>query len=49
VLFTETARDKSWINLTDNYRFLRDGSLIWWSERDGFGHLYRLTEASGSS
>lgn len=42
VLFTETARDKSWINLTDNYRFLRDGSLIWWSERDGFGHLYRL-------
>jgi dipeptidyl-peptidase-4 len=43
VLFTETARDKSWINLTDNYRFLRDGSLIWWSERDGFGHLYRLT------
>ncbi|WP_172341148.1 DPP IV N-terminal domain-containing protein [Novosphingobium sp. SG751A] len=42
VLFSETARPKSWINLTDNYRFLRDGSLIWWSERDGFGHLYRL-------
>ncbi len=30
-----------WINLSDNYRLLKDGSLIWWSERDGFGHLYR--------
>lgn len=30
-----------WINLSDNYKFLDDGSLIWWSERDGFGHLYR--------
>ncbi|MEQ1499658.1 MAG: DPP IV N-terminal domain-containing protein [Novosphingobium sp.] len=42
VLFTERAADKSWINLSDNYRFLRDGSLIWWSERDGFGHLYHF-------
>jgi dipeptidyl-peptidase-4 len=42
VLFTEDAAQGHWINLTDNYRFLRDGSLIWWSERDGFGHLYRL-------
>jgi dipeptidyl-peptidase-4 len=41
VLFTETAAKGSWINLTDNYRFLKDGTLIWWSERDGFGHLYR--------
>ncbi len=41
VLFTEQAREKSWINLSSNYRFLDDGSLIWWSERDGFGHLYR--------
>lgn len=30
-----------WINLSDNYKFLDDGSLIWWSEQDGFGHLYR--------
>ena len=30
-----------WINLSDNYKFLKDGSLVWWSERDGFGHLYR--------
>ena len=41
VLFSETAAKDSWINLSDNYRFLKDGSLIWWSERDGYGHLYR--------
>ena len=40
VLFSEHAAPGSWINLTDNYRFLKDGSLVWWSERDGFGHLY---------
>jgi dipeptidyl-peptidase-4 len=40
VLFSENAAPKSWINLTSNYRFLKDGSLVWWSERDGFGHLY---------
>ncbi len=40
VLFTEQAAERSWITLTDNYRFLKDGSLIWWSERDGFAHLY---------
>jgi dipeptidyl-peptidase-4 len=42
VLFSETAAPDHWINLSDNYRFLRDGSLIWWSERDGFGHLYHF-------
>ena len=42
VLFSETAADKSWINLSDAYRFLDDGSLIWWSERDGYGHLYHF-------
>jgi len=41
VLFSEHAAQGHWINLSDNYRFLTDGSLIWWSERDGFGHLYR--------
>ena len=40
VLFGEHAAQGHWINLSDNYRFLKDGSLIWWSERDGFGHLY---------
>ncbi len=43
VLFTEKAATEDyWINIEDNYRFLKDGSMIWWSERDGFGHLYRL-------
>lgn len=41
VLFSEQAAPRSWINLSDNYRMLKDGSMIWWSERDGFGHLYR--------
>ncbi|RNJ63203.1 MAG: S9 family peptidase [Porphyrobacter sp. IPPAS B-1204] len=41
VLFTETAaRPDYWVNLSDNYRFLKDGSLLWWSERDGYGHFY---------
>jgi dipeptidyl-peptidase-4 len=42
VLFSEEAASGHWINLTDNYKVLEDGSLIWWSERDGFGHLYRF-------
>lgn len=42
VLFTETAAPKSWINLSNDYRFLKDGSLIWWSERDGYGHLWHF-------
>jgi len=48
VLFSEKAREKSWVNLSDSYRFLKDGSLIWWSERDGFGHLYRLADGHWS-
>lgn len=44
VLFTERAAERSWINLTYNYRFLKDGSLVWWSERDGFGHLYHYKQ-----
>jgi dipeptidyl-peptidase-4 len=44
VLFSETAASGHWINLSDDYRFLKDGSLIWWSERDGFGHLYRYAD-----
>ncbi len=39
VLFSETA--KSWINLHDNLKLLKDGSLLWTSERDGFSHIYR--------
>lgn len=41
LLFSERAGEKSWINLSDAYRPLKDGSLIWRSERDGYGHLYR--------
>jgi dipeptidyl-peptidase-4 len=44
VLFSEKAAPRHWINLTDNYKFLDDGSAIWWSERDGFGHLYRFAD-----
>ncbi len=44
ILFTETAAKGSWVNLSDSYKFLDDGSLIWWSERDGFGHLYRFAD-----
>ncbi len=40
ILFSETAT--SWLNLHDNLRPLRDGSLIWSSERSGFSHLYRF-------
>jgi dipeptidyl-peptidase-4 len=40
-LFTEDAAKGHWINLTDNYHWMKDGSLIWWSERDGSGQLYR--------
>jgi dipeptidyl-peptidase 4 len=45
VWFTENAaREEYWINLSDNYRFLSDGSLLWWSERDGFGNFYRIPQ-----
>ena len=42
-----TERAKTWINLHDSFRALADGSLLWSSERDGFGHLYRW--ASGKT
>lgn len=38
ILFTETA--ETWLNLHDNLRPLRDGRLLWSSERSGFSHLY---------
>jgi dipeptidyl-peptidase-4 len=39
LLFSETS--PTWVNLTDNFKPLKDGSLIWSSERSGFSHLYR--------
>src|SRR5437763_1707577 len=44
IVFTETAAPRHWINLSDDYKLLDDGSLIWWSERDGFAHLYRFAD-----
>lgn len=47
VVFSEKAAvEDYWINLSDNYQWLDDGSLIWWSERDGFGHLYRYADGA---
>ena len=43
---TAVHRDarRHWINLTDDFKPLKDGSLIWWSERSGFRHLYRFAD-----
>ena len=39
VLFSETS--PTWVNLNDNFKPLKDGSIIWSSERSGYPHLYR--------
>ena len=39
VLFAETS--PTWVDLSDSFRALKDGSLIWASQRDGYRHLYR--------
>ena len=40
-VFTEKAAVADyWINLGDDYKLLDNGDLVWWSERDGYGHLY---------
>jgi dipeptidyl-peptidase-4 len=44
VLLSENAAAKAWLNLSDGYRFLNDGSLLWTSERSGYAHLYRFDE-----
>ena len=38
IVFSEVS--KTWLNLQDNFRALKDGSILWSSERDGFSHLY---------
>ncbi len=43
IVFSETS--DTWINLHSNFRALKDGSILWSSERDGFSHLYHF--ASG--
>ena len=42
VILTETA--KTWINLSNAFRALHDGSFLWWSEKTGHGHLYRIKD-----
>lgn len=43
VILSETA--KTWLNLHNNFRPLSDGSFLWWSEKSGHGHLYRVSGA----
>ena len=43
-LITETGT--TWVPLHNNLRFLKDGRLLWSSERSGFEHLY-LVDAKG--
>ena len=38
-VLSETS--KTWLNLNDDFRPLKDGSFVWGSERTGFRHLYR--------
>ena len=38
IVFSEVS--KTWLNLQDNFRALKDYSILWSSERDGFSHLY---------
>lgn len=42
LVFTEHA--KTWIDLTNNFRALKEGSILWSSERDGYSHLYRFAQ-----
>lgn len=40
VLYQENA--PAYLEINDNLRFLKDGSFIWTSERDGFMHIYQM-------
>jgi dipeptidyl-peptidase-4 len=44
VLLAERA--KSWVNLSNNFTPLGDGSFLWWSEKSGHGHLYHVRDGS---
>ena len=44
VWFTERSGARSWLNLSDAYHAMPDGTLIWSSERDGYRHLYRYAK-----
>lgn len=42
VLITETS--PTWVPLTNDLRFLKDGRFLWNSERSGYEHLYVASE-----
>ena len=41
VLYEE--RDDAYIEISDDIRFLKDGSFIWSSDMNGFNHLYHIS------
>lgn len=47
VLATETS--KTWVPLHNDLRFLKDGRILWNSERSGFEHLYVLDADGGNA
>lgn len=40
VVLSETS--PTWVNLSNVFAVMKDGALLWWSERSGHGHLYRV-------
>lgn len=42
VLYEE--KDEAYIEISDDIRFLKDGSFIWTSDMDGFNHLYHISK-----
>ncbi|HEY5851579.1 MAG TPA: S9 family peptidase [Lysobacter sp.] len=47
VLVTETS--KTWVPLHNDLHFLKDGRILWNSERSGFEHLYVLDANGGNA
>lgn len=43
VILTES--DSCWVDVTDDWRFIKDGSFLWTSERSGFRHIYYYSES----
>jgi dipeptidyl-peptidase-4 len=53
VLLTETSESFVWLSGTSsgsraNAQFLENGDALWWSERSGYGHLYRVSAMDNS-
>jgi len=42
VLYRETA--PAYMEIDDDIRFLKDGSFIWTSEKDGYNHIYHISD-----